>query len=470
MKVVVLAISLATFMSSLDATIVFIALPSMQKFFGVPLGDVSWVVLGYMLPMAGLLLVFGRIGDLLGYRLIFLSGFVLFTLASVLCAFESGIWMLAGFRVIQAAGGAMMLSMSFALLTECIPAGRRGRAFGWLNVSASSAICLGPAIGGLLAEHLSWRAIFLMNAPVGAFGVFLGLKVLPKGGPGEKGGDFDLTGALLLFPALASFVLFLHYLPEHGLRSPAALIPLLGMLVFFPSFIRRESRALRPLLELGLFRRRNFAWANAGGFLFFVIFSGSYFFLPFFLEQGRGFSTDRTGLMLTLPSAAMVVTGVLIGKLVDRLDARLLCGAGMSGLFLTFIIFCFFTVHTSLWIVCAVLVLMGVSSGFFVIPNSNLIMGTSGREEQGAVSGLMNTVRRVGSLGGVSLFSVMLTAFMRSHGNCLKTAGDRAGICIHIFRYASITAAAFIASGLFFTLMLKPGRPAAISGPGATVH
>jgi EmrB/QacA subfamily drug resistance transporter len=455
---VVFAISLATFMSSLDATIVYIALPAMQRYFGAGLRDVSWVAVGDMLPTVSLLMPFGRIGDLYGHRRIFLSGFGLFTLASVFCAFSPGIWTLVGFRVIQAVGGAMMASMSFALLTDCIPADRRGGAFGWLNVSASVAICLGPALGGFLAEYLSWRAIFLINVPVGVFGVTLGLRVLPRGRESSGSGPFDTSGALLLLSAMVSFVMLLHYLPDGGWRSPAALIPLLGVLVLFPGFAYRESRAKRPLLELKLFLRKNFTWSNAGGFLFFVVLNGSYFILPFFLEHCRGLSADRAGLMLTLPSAVMVVSGVFIGRLSDRLDARLLCGAGMSGLLLTFVIFYFFTAYMSMWIVGAAFALLGLSSGLFVIPNSNLIMSLAGNGEQGVVSGLMNTVRRFGSLAGVSLFSVLLSVFAHTPSGGTGAAGAGADGCIHAFREVSIASAAIVLAGLCLTLLLKPDK------------
>lgn len=408
-----MTVCVATFMYSLDTSIVFICLPTMARYFGVGLNQVSWVAVGYMLPLACLLLLFGRLGDLLGYRRVFLAGFALFTLASVLCAFSTHIWLLILFRVVQAVGGAMMASMSFAIVAAHFPEDRRGKAFGQLNVASSLALCVGPSLGGLLAQHLTWRAVFLVNLPVGVLGLVLGVIFLPKDEKKHQAPEFDVLGALLLLAGLGAALYAVQMLLDSGFKSHVFQAVAASSFLFLVLFTLKEMRTSHPLLDFGLLRKKNMPAANLGGFLFFLVIYGILFLLPFFLEKGRGLSAARSGLMMTLPPLMIVLSGALVGKLTDRLGSKPICTVGMAGLLGVLLLLVFSDMETSLWYTGATLIALGLFAGLFVIPNSSLIMGLAGENEHGVVSGLMNTLRRCGGMLGVSLFGILFSFFLQ---------------------------------------------------------
>ena len=190
------AVSIGTFMATLDGSIVNISLPSMQADFAVPLAAVEWVVVAYLLALGSLLLPFGRLGELLTFKQVYLAGFALFTVASILCGAAPGPVALIGFRVVQGVGAAMLQAMGPAIVARTFGPGERGRALGINAISVSIGLSLGPALGGFLTQVGSWRAIFLVNAPVGLFAILWAARILPVERPGGRQ-PFDLRGAAL---------------------------------------------------------------------------------------------------------------------------------------------------------------------------------------------------------------------------------------------------------------------------------
>jgi len=206
----IVSISLATFMASLDGTIVNIALPAISEAFQISTTTVSWVATSYLLVMVGCLLVFGKISDVIGYKKIFLAGFLIFTLGSLFCGvlpdlFHSFLW-LVGSRMFQAIGGAMIMSVAVAMVTAYIPPDQKGKAMSVIMLFAALGTALGPTFGGILTQYLSWHWIFFINVPVGIVAILLGAEVIPASVPVRKTSAFDRAGAALAFTGLASVV------------------------------------------------------------------------------------------------------------------------------------------------------------------------------------------------------------------------------------------------------------------------
>ncbi|MDD1705257.1 MAG: MFS transporter, partial [Methanoregula sp.] len=239
-----LSISLATFMASLDSTIVNIALPSISEAFNVSTTTVSWVSTSYLLVMVGCLLVFGKISDVIGYKKIFLSGFAIFTLGSFACGFLPefvlGFPALVISRMFQAVGGAMITSVAAAMIAAYIPTEQKGKAMSIIMLFAALGTAIGPTIGGVLTQYLSWHWIFFINVPVGIFAILLGAKIIPASQRVERIGTFDRTGSVLIFAGLASLVFDVSEGMTLGWTSPVILVVSAIMAVTLGWFVLRE--------------------------------------------------------------------------------------------------------------------------------------------------------------------------------------------------------------------------------------
>src|SRR5512145_1699837 len=318
----IFSISLAMFMGSLDGTIVNIALPAIAESFNISTTTVSWVSSAYLLVMAGCVLVFGKISDIIGFKKVFLAGFVIFTLGSLSCAvlpdMTGSFLTLIGSRVLQAVGGAMITAIAPAMITVYIPMEQKGKAMGIVMTFAALGMALGPTIGGALTQYLSWHWIFLINVPVGIVAVLLGAKVIPAmAGHGTLTG-FDRTGAGLIFVGLASLLYVVSEGESAGWTSPAIVLLALVAVITLGWFIRHELSAEDPLLDIRLFKNKNFLLTNLLLSLVFFSFAGISYLLPFYLKYVRNYATSDAGLVLTSLSYPRMGPGILAGMLFNR--------------------------------------------------------------------------------------------------------------------------------------------------------
>ena len=410
-SLLILSISLAVFMSSLDATIVTIALPAISEAFRISSTAVSWVATIYLLVMAGCVLVFGKIADIVGFRKIFIAGFALFTLGSLCCGtlpdLTGSFLTLIGSRVLQAIGGAMMTAIAPAMITTFIPMDRKGKAMGVVMTFAALGTAIGPAIGGILTQYLSWHWIFFINMPVGIAAILLGLKVVPgTAGSGTMSG-FDRTGAVLIFVGLASLLVVVSEGDDAGWTSPAILVLAAVAIIALSWFVRHERGAADPLLDLRLFASSNFAVTNLLFALVFFSFSGISYLLPFYLKYVRNFDTSSAGLILTSLSFAMMAAGILSGVSLIRLGAKKLCIA--AGIFLSAGYFLMTRLHTDTHAgyVVLCLVLIGFGLGLMVTPASTLILNSVARSRQGMISSLTSLERFAPQTLGIALFNLV---------------------------------------------------------------
>lgn len=413
---VLAAVGTGTFMSALDGSIVNVILPIVRSSLKADVATVEWVVTVYLLVVSGVLLSFGRLGDLRGQRRVYLTGFVVFVAASALCGFAQTPQWLVATRGIQAIGAAMLFANSPAILTKTFPPEQRGQALGLQATMTYLGLTVGPSLGGLLAQHVSWRAVFYVNIPVGALACALSYRFVPRDEPSKKAAPFDFVGAAIFFAGLFGLLLALNQGHHWGWGSPATLILGGASLAALVGFVLFERRARSPMLDLSLFRNATFSAATASAILNYVALFSVVFLLPFYLIQARQLSPSQTGLLLTAQPLVMSIAAPFSGTLSDRIGTRPLAIAGMSILALGLFFLSRLEVDTPLWHVPAALAVCGLGTGTFIAPNNSSLMGSAPRERQGIAAGILATSRNVGMVMGVGISGAIFTTVLRYQG------------------------------------------------------
>jgi EmrB/QacA subfamily drug resistance transporter len=418
------AIALAAFMAALDATIVNIALPTISEAFDVSTGMVSWVATAYLLVVTGCLLIFGKLADMRGLKKIFLAGFLIFSTGSFFCGslpviFDS-FWALVGSRVFQGIGGAMIGAIAPAMVTSYFPSAQRAQNMGLVVTFASLGTAIGPFLGGILTQYLSWHWIFFINVPVGVGAIILGRKVLPADSRSTEHLTFDYLGGVLVFVAMVTGIFALNMGPQLGAGSPLIIGSVVICLASAVYFYIHERSVTDPVLDLSYFRNRNFLLGNLALTLLMLAFAGTNFLLPFFLEYVKGFDTSTAGIVMTSLSFAMMIGGPIAGALYNRFGARILSSVGALVGIAGFLLLTGLNPDTTVLIIGIGLALMGFAVGFFMAPNNNRLMTMVPRARHGMVSSLLNTERYAGQSLGIVIFELVffqtLAVYATRHG------------------------------------------------------
>jgi EmrB/QacA subfamily drug resistance transporter len=332
----VLAVTvLGTGIALLEATIVNVALPTLGRDLDAGVDDIQWVVNAYMLTLASLILFGGALGDRIGRRRVFVIGIVWFTIASALCAVAPSVGVLIAARALQGIGGALLTPGSLAIIEAAFVPQDRARAIGAWTGLVSIAAAIGPLVGGWLVDVSSWRAIFLINVPIGAVVVFLALRHVPESRNVDSAGPLDIAGAALATVALAGITVALIQAPAG--TSPALVVAAaVTGIAAAVAFALVEQRHPRPMLPLGLFGSRRFSGANALTFVVWGPISAIFLFLVVYLQVSLGYSPLQSGAALLPITAVMLTLSARVGALAQRIGARpfltlgpLLFGAGV---------------------------------------------------------------------------------------------------------------------------------------------
>jgi len=406
-KLVIFILALSSFMASLDSTIVNISLPSIAESFAVPMSQVSWVAMSYLLVLSGLLLVFGKLGDMKGFRKIFIFGFAVFTVGSLLCGLSFSIDSLIGSRFIQGIGAAALEAIGPAMVAIYLPKEIRGKALGILATVISLGIAAGPIIGGLLTQYASWHWIFFINVPIGICAVLLGIRYIPRDRLPVKTGSFDYLGAIIFFFALAMLLWPIDEGLTLGWTSPVILGSFGISAVLWVLFVLRETRCTDPLCDFAIFRNTNFLAASLAAAAMMLAFAGVQYLLPFFFEGVMGLQTYVAGLLLAIPSVALMILGPISGSLSDKIGSRVLATGAAAFAAVTFFMISYFTENTSLLYVGVTLLCVGIALGIFFPPNMNQILGQSKKDEEGVGSSIMTTMKNVGETLGIALMGTI---------------------------------------------------------------
>ncbi len=413
---VMAAISMGIFLATIDGSIVNVALPTLMKQFNTRFEVVQWVVLGYLLTLATLMLSIGRLADMIGKKPIYLSGMFIFTLGSLLCGFSQTVYWLIGFRIFQAIGAAMMISLGTGIVTEAFPPEERGKALGFTGAIVSIGIILGPTLGGILIDLISWHWIFFVNIPVGIIGSFMVMEFLPniKAIQGQR---FDFLGAVTLFISLLSFLLALTVGQKIGFKHPVILTLFIGCGIFFISFLIAELTVKQPMIELRLFLNLLFSLNLFTGFITFVCTGGIILLMPFYLENVLGYNPHQVGLMLAIVPVAGGIISPLSGTLSDRLGTRPVSTLGLIFMLNGFISLLSLGTNTTATGYILRFLPLGLGIGFFQSPNNSAIMGTASRDRLGIVSSLLSLTRTLGQTSGIAAIGAFWASRVAAHVN-----------------------------------------------------
>jgi EmrB/QacA subfamily drug resistance transporter len=427
--VVMTAVAAGTLLTTIDGNIVNVALPTLVRELGTDFATIQWVVLSYLLALATLMLSLGRLGDMIGKKPIYTTGFVIFTLGSVLCGLAPSVYWLIAFRVAQAIGGAMLLSLSMAIVTEAFPPHERGRALGTIGTFVSVGIVAGPTLGGLILSVAPWRWIFLVNLPVGIVGTFLAIRYIPAPQKQERQ-QFDYGGAGALFVSLLSFLVALTVGQQRGFGDTAVLILLALFILFLALFTGIENRSAQPMINLRLFRNRLFSINLITGFITFIAIAGTVILMPFYLENILGFETRQVGLLMAVVPLFLGVVAPLSGSLSDRFGTRPITVAGLAMLVLGYWAMSTLNVQTTGLGYVLRLLPVGVGMGMFQSPNNSAVMGSVPRERLGIASGLLAIGRTLGQTTGIALLGALWASRVMVYEGEVLAGGATVGTAV----------------------------------------
>src|SRR4030042_5691859 len=325
---VLVAIGIGTFMTALDTSVVNTVLPVIGKNINASIANVEWVVTIYLLVLSGLLLSFGRLGDMRGHKAIYLIGFGIFMGGSFFSGAAPSVATLIASRGLQALGAAMLSANSPAILTKSFPAQQRGQALGLQATMTYLGLTAGPALGGWLASLFGWRVVFYINLPVGLAAIWLSLHFIPGDASQKRSEQFDYLGAVTFMLGLGSLLLGLNQAGEWGWTSVPIVLLLSSAIIFLSVFLYIEKHVKQPMLDLSLFKQLPFSMTTASAVINYIGVYSSIFLMPYYLIQGRGFSPAQAGLILTAQPVIMAVIAPISGTLSDRIGTRLPTGGG----------------------------------------------------------------------------------------------------------------------------------------------
>jgi EmrB/QacA subfamily drug resistance transporter len=442
-KLVVGAVFVASmFLNIMDATVVNVALPTLSRYFAVPVASVSGVVTAYLVTLAVAMPVSGWVGDRFGARSVLLGAIGLFTAASALCGVATSLPELVVFRAAQGAGGGLMIPVGMAMMFRTYPPAERIRANRLLIVPTLLAPALGPVIGGLLVDGLSWRWIFYINLPVGVAALVFGALFLPRGSE-HPPGPFDLPGFLLAGTGFPLFMFALSTGATSGWGAASVLATGVAGLVLLALFVLVELRAATPMLRLRIYANRLFRATNLQLTFAGAGFVGTLFLVPLLLQTGLGFSAVHSGLS-TFPEAIGGMIGVQVTtRLYKRVGPRRLMIAGMCGTVVTIGGMAFAGPGNAAWLIPVLMFFTGGSFGFAMAPSQAAALATVSPAETSHASTLLNTLRQAGGAAGVALLGTVVGATGAS-------SADLAG-----YRLAFLAAAGLMVVGAGFASLVS---------------
>jgi EmrB/QacA subfamily drug resistance transporter len=404
------AVAVGLFMIMLDNTVVNVALPSIQRDLGVGVSELEWVVNAYALTFAVLMLTGGKLADLLGRRLIFVVGLVIFTGASLWCGLAASSSMLIAARTVQGAGAALMNPATLSIISATFPPRERGTAIGiWAGVSAM-ALAIGPLVGGLITEHINWHWIFYINVPIGALGIVASRIFIRESKDTSLVQRLDLPGLATSAAGLFALTYALTEGNRYGWSSARILGLLAAAAVLLAAFALLELHQRVPMLDLSLFRNGTFAGANTVALLVTLAMFGVFFFVSLFMQNILHYSPVRAGATFLPMTVLIILIAPIAGRQSDRIGSRWLMAAGMALVGVSLLLFAQLDVASTFWTLLPALLVGGVGMACTMTPMTAAALGAVPVAKAGVGSGVLNTFRQVGGSLGIALMGAIMAA------------------------------------------------------------
>jgi EmrB/QacA subfamily drug resistance transporter len=435
--VVAVIFVLGLFMEIMDTTIVNVAIPTLAKDFNVTGSGVEWVVLGYLLSIAVWIPSSGWIGDRFGTKKTFLFALGIFTASSILCGLSQNIEQLIAFRILQGVGGGMLTPVGTAMLYRAFPPEERARASTVLIIPTVVAPALGPIIGGLLIDWLSWHWIFYVNVPIGIAGFIFGWLYLEESKE-PTAGSFDFAGFTLAAAGLASLLYALSRGPDAGWLSHEVLISGVGGLIMLLVMVRVELRIDQPMLALRLYKDRMFRNSNMVNTFSYGAFAAFLFLLPQFLQTLLGYSALESGLATFPQAVGVIFASQFVGKLYHTVGPRRLVTLGLIMVTLSSAPYLFVGLDTSAWTIRGLMLLRGISMSFAFVPLQASTYANIAKPDTGRASAIFSTQRQASAALGVAILSTIFLSRRNSLAGDAVPSPDQTLTAFHTSFAASI--------------------------------
>ncbi len=411
---ILLACSFAFIIVQLDVTIVNVALPEIGRELHAGVSQLQWVVDAYTLGFAVFLLSAGAMGDRYGSRTVFLTGFALFTAASLVCAMAPDALSLNLARAAQGVGAALLVPSSLAILNAVYAHERKllAKAIAWWTAAGGVSIAAGPVLGGVLMSAFGWRSIFWVNIPICIIGFWLTLRVVPAIRHSGPARHFDVPGQLLAVVALTAFIGAVIEVHALGLTHPAVLAALAVAVIATALFLRVEARSAAPMLPLQLFKLTGFTPAVLFGVFVNFAYYGIIFVLSFYLQQVRGFSVLHAGLIFLPLTGTFLFANIASGWVQARVGSRLpmIVGGVIGGAGYALLAVFGISTSASFWAMLPGLALIPAGMGLAVPAMTTAILGSVDKRQAGTASAVLNTARQVGGAMGVAVYGALVAA------------------------------------------------------------
>ncbi|MDP2928886.1 MAG: DHA2 family efflux MFS transporter permease subunit [Candidatus Omnitrophota bacterium] len=405
---IIALVSVSVFMFSVDYSMLNISLPTITGFFKANIDSVSRLPLAYLLVVTSTALLFGKLGDIIGFKKIFIAGLIVFMIGTFLCGIAPTLNTLLIFRVFQCLGEAMFSPIGIAIVTTCLPRSIQGKALGIMATANGLGFSLGPVLGGYINSHMGWHGIFFVNIPIGICLAITALKVLPSKIEEPSREKIDYIGAVLIFISLGPLIYALNSAGKLGLNNPVIISCLAIFIAALIVFIMREKSAKYPILDTALFKNPDFTFASLAGFTAVFVYMGLLFLFPFYLNMVKGLDALHSGLFLMLPAVMLMISAPLAGKISDKIGSRGICSLGMAMTGLAFFIFSRFKPESSILFMLPALLIAGVAVGCFLPANNKLIMIHAPADKQGMASAVYKIVNSMGGVFGIAVMPLVL--------------------------------------------------------------
>ena len=412
MWLILIATCLFTFMSTLDGSIVNIAMPTMSKDLAISMNEAEWIVSVYMITICCLLIFWGRISDTIGKIKIFKIGTLIFIMGSLFCGISSTLEMLLISRIIQATGASMTMATNYGIITENFPPEMRGRSLGVLGSFVSLGSIAGPGIGGVIIQKYTWHYIFLINIPIGIFAFVLGYFVFPKSKKKDIPLNLDYLGFILFDMFIISLFMGIFIGQVIGFTKLSIIILFIIAVCSFVGFIFREKRAKNPLIDLTIFNNKSF---SVGLTCAVLIFSSNLFMntlLPFYLQDTLKLSSLMSGFILMCVPIAMVIVAPISGALSDKIGAKGLTFLGLFIVSISQLLFILIGLKTTISYLVILTLLAGTGVALFQSPNNSIIMSSVEHNHLGIAGSINSLARNIGMVTGLSLSTTILYSSM----------------------------------------------------------